>query len=530
MEGMSAHAVRPLLIRADAGGSLGTGHVMRMIALAQAYQDRGGLVTLACARCPEDIAERVRREGIGFELIPGGTPGSATDLEQTVACAKSLSTEWVVLDGYHFDADYQRASRAAGFRVLAVDDYGHCDIWAADAVLNQNIFAPEMTYRSEVEGCRFLLGTRFALLRREFRADADTERARQTGPIHRLLVTLGGVDADNVTGRLFQALNILATPPLELKLLTGVGNPHLEDLRQLAAASPHSVEVLQHVLDMPVLYHWVDGVISAGGSTCWEWMFYRLPAAVVCLADNQRPVIAALVKHRLALDLGWHKDLELELTVQRLHGWLKEARDPATEPAPGLAVDGLGACRVASMFDGTNAWLRRAGAEDARLWFKWANDPAVRTNGFHPDPILWETHLEWFERHRHSADSRLWIGFDLDQQPLGYVRLHRCDGDEWEMGVAVAPECRRQGVALRLVQLALRQFSPECRPSIRRDMGQPDDRAESDARTMETIIVARIRPANTASLNLFRALGFQHDTTRSTADCCVLTHKLVNFL
>ena len=57
-------SIPKLLIHADAGGILGTGHVMRMIALAQAYRRRGGEVTIASVQCPEPIIDRVEELGI----------------------------------------------------------------------------------------------------------------------------------------------------------------------------------------------------------------------------------------------------------------------------------------------------------------------------------------------------------------------------------------------------------------------------------------------------------------------------------
>ena len=350
-----------ILIRADAGERIGTGHVMRMIALAQAYQDRGGTVTIASVVCPDAIVERVRREKIDFKRVATNDLGSTADLNLTIACAGSIGAKWVVLDGYHFGLEYQRALRKSGFKVLAVDDYGHCETWAADAVLNQNIFATELKYHSEVEGCRFLLGTKFALLRREFRMEAEnrhtvresdaSKKARQ--PIRRLLVTLGGSDVDNVTGRLLVALNSLPELRLEIKALVGGGNPHLEKLRQLASASPHSIGLLQNVVDMPSMYRWADGVISAGGSTCWEWLFFHLPAAVVCLAENQRRVVAALERHRLAIVLSGRENLNSDASRQTLRSLLECCDDLIMRPPQNFEIDGGGAGRVALLLGGS---------------------------------------------------------------------------------------------------------------------------------------------------------------------------------
>ncbi|MDB4277279.1 UDP-2,4-diacetamido-2,4,6-trideoxy-beta-L-altropyranose hydrolase, partial [bacterium] len=71
--------MKPLLIRADAGGQIGTGHVMRMIALAQAYQRRGGRVIIATSTCPEAVAQRVTDLGIEHQAFISDQPGSQAD-------------------------------------------------------------------------------------------------------------------------------------------------------------------------------------------------------------------------------------------------------------------------------------------------------------------------------------------------------------------------------------------------------------------------------------------------------------------
>ena len=67
-----------LLVRADAGGLMGTGHVMRMLALSQAWQDRGGRVIWAYARCPQALASRLQSENVDLHEWINCEPG---DLE-----------------------------------------------------------------------------------------------------------------------------------------------------------------------------------------------------------------------------------------------------------------------------------------------------------------------------------------------------------------------------------------------------------------------------------------------------------------
>ncbi len=115
---------RKLLIRVDANVKIGTGHVMRCLALAQAWQDRGGDVVFAMAESSAGIDERLRLEQAQISRLDA-MPGSADDAAQTASLARELQADWAVVDGYHFDSAYQRFLKDTGLQLLIIDDYDH---------------------------------------------------------------------------------------------------------------------------------------------------------------------------------------------------------------------------------------------------------------------------------------------------------------------------------------------------------------------------------------------------------------------
>lgn len=295
-----------LLLRADGSIAMGTGHIMRCIALAQAWQDRGGSVSIGIASSTPALEAWLREAAIQVYHL-AAEPGGLDDAQITATLAHQLDSPWVVVDGYQFDAAYQRSLKAAGLKLLFLDDYGHADHYAADWILNQNISASASLYLHREPYTQLLLGNQYALLRREFCQWIGWQR-----PIpptaHRVLVTLGGADPDNVTLKVIRALQPMGME-LEALVVVGGSNPHLETIQTAIATSP-SIQLVQNVTNMPERMAWADLAVAAGGSTSWELALMGLPTLVIVVAENQRLIAETLDIKGVGRNLGWHEEVK----------------------------------------------------------------------------------------------------------------------------------------------------------------------------------------------------------------------------
>ena len=327
---------------------MGTGHVMRMIALAQACLRRGGEVIIASVSCPPCLVERITACGISHSDLSANVAGGSEDAEATIKLARAIGADWLVVDGYHFGYDYQKRIRKADFALLCVDDHGYSDRWCCDAILNQNLDAERsIKYQNDFLEPKILAGASFCLLREEFLKDRPT--GAQWGSIERLLVTLGGSDPENATKAVLELLHQTCARSLKIRVLAGADNQHVETLQTFE--SHHQVEVVQNASNMPEQYAWADGIISAGGSTCWEWLYLGLPGAIVTIADNQCPIVRALTEERrAALSLGWFNGPSFGTNAKQLAKWIDSPAEVCDMQIARQLIDGRGADRVAALF------------------------------------------------------------------------------------------------------------------------------------------------------------------------------------
>jgi len=308
----------PLVFRVDANNHIGAGHIMRCIALAQEWKKGGGnVVFLSCCES-HIIRDRIVDEG--FKYIDSATLSEQDDTQNTILILNGLSQAfWLVIDGYHFSDSYFQSIREAGYQVFLFDDVNHRNTVSVDIILNQNIDAEKMKYNCSSD-TKILLGVKYALLRKDFFDYRGRQRIfPEKG--NKIVVTMGGGDSENVTLEILKSLNLINDPELDVIIIVGPSNIHMDSLIKELSSSLFKNELRISVKNMPEIMAWADLAITAGGSTCWELCFMGVPSLVVCTAENQKHVINGLNRRQIFKTLGWWKDLDIEnisLEIQEL--------------------------------------------------------------------------------------------------------------------------------------------------------------------------------------------------------------------
>lgn len=350
--------------RVDASVQIGTGHVMRCLTLASALQRKGHECIFISRASSGNLASLILGNGfqlyeLSCDLKEVETETSfdwnehaqwlgvhwQLDAEQTFNVLESYRPDWLIVDHYSLDAQWENQVAEYSSRVMVIDDLAdrdHC----CDLLLDQTFGRETDDYKNRVpEHCQVLCGATYALLRPEFASLRSYSLKRRANPVMRqLIISMGGVDEDNATGKVLDALQLT---PLgkECKIIVVMGetSPWLQSVKSQARAMPWSVDVKVGVTNMAQLMADSDYAIGAAGATSWERCCLGLPTLMIVIAENQKTIAKAIG------DVGAAKVVDLEKVCRELPT-LEDIINPplmnAMVNAAKDVCDGAGTARV----------------------------------------------------------------------------------------------------------------------------------------------------------------------------------------
>jgi UDP-2,4-diacetamido-2,4,6-trideoxy-beta-L-altropyranose hydrolase len=322
--------MKSVLFRTDATPAAGAGHLMRCIALGQEFQRQGAAVNFLTRTTFPWLADYLSQQPFQICPLQEIEPGGAEDLKLTLKEAKN--SEWVVLDNYYFDGVYQKAVQDSGKRILLLDDLPERE-FHADILLNHGMGADVLEYALP-ENMKLLLGSRYALIRKELR---DHARNLKPKGFKNVLITLGGADHSEALQKCAQAFAHLGDLNLQVKVLAA----HSKENQKAG------FEICKPTVEVQQWYEWADLTLSAGGGTVSELCFFGIPGIVGTLAENQEPNAKSLAQKGIFDSVGHYDRVsasDLAAAIRRLVENPERTQEMRMKAK--RLIDGQGAHRV----------------------------------------------------------------------------------------------------------------------------------------------------------------------------------------
>jgi len=378
--------------RVDASFQIGTGHVMRCLTLAAALHQAGATCTFFCRSRPGDQRDLITSQGHEVCLLAslsdsgtyagaGATAGesgpphgkwldtsSTQDAQDTLDAMAERSWDWLVVDHYGLDAQWERRLRGSCRQLAVLDDLADrdhdCDL-LVDPGAEPDL--PECYAQRVPREAVLFIGPQYAILRTEFDA-ARTSLAPVARPVQpkQLLVMFGGNDAAGHTMEALLAIASTAPVGTHTHVVVSVIN---QDRARLAEFCSTRNDFSLHVASSEVarLMACVDLVVASGGGATWERLYLRRPSLLKVVAENQRKPL----QYMASLGL-----FGLYSTRNELEKALVEAFTRGVVSPPDVVRNGVPTI--------TRALLQRLVSMhairplDLRRTFRWLQDPGLR--------------------------------------------------------------------------------------------------------------------------------------------------------
>jgi UDP-2,4-diacetamido-2,4,6-trideoxy-beta-L-altropyranose hydrolase len=469
-----------IAFRVDASAQIGTGHLVRCLTLANALQSLGARATFVCRHITPFLTTKLAEAGHKLVTLPAAPAAAGSgdyaawlgtsqsqDLADTTTALKGDDWDWLVVDHYALDAEWEKAVRPLCRTLMVVDDLANrshdCDV-----LLDQNLTLSIDRYKYLVPAsCRRFEGPAYALLRPEFRQARD-KPARDPAN-HRLNIFFGGTDPYGATVKALNAIAAIPNRGFAVDVIAGTDNSRREEISRRSEGLAGSVLYVQPS-SMAALFSRATLALGAGGTTSWERCCVGLPAVIISVAQNQRGGSAALARARAAINLG---PLEELCPVKLSDLMLRLLNRPRLLAAMGRRasslVDGRGTERIAIFLMQNNITLSLAVMEDAELTWAWRNHPLTRKFFHDPAPIAWNHHQDWWQRSLDLPARSLLIA-RCGAQKIGVMRFDYHDREAL-VSIYLDPALTGMGVG-KTVLMAGSRWLRHHRPDIIRERAE----------------------------------------------------------
>jgi UDP-2,4-diacetamido-2,4,6-trideoxy-beta-L-altropyranose hydrolase len=463
-----------IVIRADSGSHIGSGHIKRCLVLARELKQSGHEVYFITKKHNQYISEEISNEFKMFTIekdyldhqIQSHYESWIGDLQNDLLKTNEFlnqigQVDLMILDHYSIGYDYE--IKLSVSKICVIDDI-HYQNHYCHFLINVNPGARPSDYVDLITNTqtRFLFGLNYAIIDKAFH--------RQTQKGKKILIYFGATDIHNNTKKFVEFFSQKKSN-LEFIVVIDKKHPTYSEIESIADKNQnfeiHGLNnYFAQLLDQTYLF------IGAGGSTTWERAYIGVPSIILSVAQNQIENCVIAEKFGIAKYLGDSDEVgivELEELMNFIT--LQGSKIDQMKYHCHDILDNQGCFRINKIYNfaelNFELQFRIANFDDSDFLFKIRNDEQTRKNSFQSNVISLDEHLAWFDKSLKNRDRQIFI-VEKEHKRIGTVRIDYEKSDTY-LSWNLDSDSRGQGLGKKMLQEFVCKFPRRYKAKIKMD-------------------------------------------------------------
>lgn len=284
-------------IRADGGDNKGMGHIMRCMALYEKFKEYN-IYTIFMTQNNNQVIDYFEKNNVNYHILRSNNlEGELKEINQYVYRYK---IDTIITDSYWINESYLKGLKSMSKYLISIDDDNLYE-YPSDVVVNYNIYADQLDYKNE--SAKYLLGTKYCILRKEFRKESEYTVKDK---VENILITMGGCDVNNFTPKIINSIKHYEN--INLNVVIGNGFNNIQDIKK-TSQNYTNINMILNPKNMKNIMMKNDIAISSAGCTAYELSSIGIPTILTIQADNQIKTAMGLEYANAAKNLGIYSSI-----------------------------------------------------------------------------------------------------------------------------------------------------------------------------------------------------------------------------
>ena len=278
-----------ILFRVEATSELGSGHLMRCLALAEKLKESISDIDITFITSTNTVGEQIKNYDYKLiNLLP-----SKNMVEKIGYYEKYLKNTIFITDIPGISEDYLKTIKKEVCLLVSIDD-GSDIVFYSDILINPN-FNPNINH-SYSSKTQYYSGAKYVILKKAFEKYA-VKKKRIRREIKSLFICFGGSDKNNITQKIVNMVR-----EMDINIIVVIGIMYNELVKNIKGH--RNIQIKRDAHNMDELIYDADLAIISGGTLLYETCTIGTPAIVICQNQEQNRESEFFAENNVTINLG----------------------------------------------------------------------------------------------------------------------------------------------------------------------------------------------------------------------------------